>query len=85
MSSTRVNPFPMPDLLAALEQLQRQQSNATLELATGSRINKPSDDPAGAAQLSQLNDLSSQVDSFQRSISSITGEFSTADSTFSSW
>jgi flagellar hook-associated protein 3 FlgL len=84
MSSIRVNPYPMPDLLAALEQLQQQQSNATLELATGSRINRPSDDPAGAAQLIKINDLSSQVDSFQRSISSITGQFSTADSTFSS-
>jgi flagellar hook-associated protein 3 FlgL len=69
--------------LAALEQLQRQQSNATLELATGSRINQPSDDPAGAAQLAKINDLSSQVVSFQRSISSISGQFSTADSTFS--
>jgi len=79
MSSIRVNPYPMPDLLAALEQLQRQQSNATLELATGSRINQPSDDPAGAAQLAKINDLSSQVVSFQRSISSISGQFSTAE------
>jgi flagellar hook-associated protein 3 FlgL len=84
MSSIRVNPYPMPDLLAALEQLQRQQSSATLELATGSSINKPSDDPAGTAQLIKITDLSSQVDSFQRSISSINGQFSTADSTFSS-
>jgi flagellar hook-associated protein 3 FlgL len=74
----------MPDLLAALEHLQQQQSNATQELATGSSINKPSDDPAGAAQLIKINDLSAQVDSFQRSISSISGQFSTADSTFSS-
>jgi len=84
MSSIRVNPYPMPDLLAALEHLQQQQSNATLELATGSSINKPSDDPAGAAQLAKINDLSTQVDSFQRSISAISGQFSTADSTFSS-
>jgi flagellar hook-associated protein 3 FlgL len=84
MSSIRVNPYPMPDLLAALEQLQRQQTNATLELATGSSINKPSDNPAGAAQVIKINDLNSQVDSFQRSISSISGQFSTADSTFSS-
>jgi flagellar hook-associated protein 3 FlgL len=84
MSSIRVNPYPMPDLLAALEQLQQQQSDATLELATGSRINRPSDDPAGIAQLIKINDLSSQVDSFQRSISSISGQFSTADSTLSS-
>jgi flagellar hook-associated protein 3 FlgL len=84
MSSTRVNPFPMPDLLAALEQLQTKQSNATLELATGSSINQPSDNPAGAAQIVKINDLSSQVDSFQRSIGSISGQFSTADSTLSS-
>jgi flagellar hook-associated protein 3 FlgL len=84
MSSIRVNPYPMPDLLAALDQLQQQQSAATLELATGNRINKPSDDPAGAAQVVRINDLSSQVDSFQRSISSISGQFSTADSTLSS-
>jgi flagellar hook-associated protein 3 FlgL len=84
MSSIRVNPYPMPDLLAALDQLQRQQSAATLELATGNRINRPSDDPAGAAQVVRINDLSSQVDSFRRSISSISGQFSTADSTLSS-
>jgi len=84
MSSIRVNPYPMPDLLAALEQLQRQQTNATLELATGSSINKPSDDPAGAAQIIKINDLSSQVDSFQRSINSISSQFSTADSTLNS-
>ena len=84
MSSIRVNPYPMPDLLAALEQLQQQQANATLQLATGSSINRPSDNPAGAAELIKINDLSAQVDSFQRSISSLSGQFSTADSTFSS-
>jgi len=84
MSSIRVNPYPMPDLLAAIEQLQQQQSTATLELATGSSINKPSDNPAGAAEVARINDLSTQVDSFQHSISSISGQFSTADSTLSS-
>ena len=81
MSATRVNPFPVPDLLAALEQLERQQTTATLELGSGSRINQPADDPAGAARLIQLSDLNSQVDSFQRSISSINGVLATADST----
>ncbi|MGO9125379.1 MAG: flagellar hook-associated protein FlgL [Terriglobales bacterium] len=84
MSSSRVNPYPMPDLLAALEQLQQQQSNATLELASGSSINKPSDNPAGAAQLARIDDLSSQVDSYQTSLSSLSGQFSTADSTLDS-
>jgi flagellar hook-associated protein 3 FlgL len=84
MSSIRVNPYLMPDLLSAVERLQQQQSNATLELATGSSINKPSDNPSGAAQVVQINDLSSQVDSFRSSIGSIDGQFSTANSTLSS-
>lgn len=84
MSSIRVNPYPLPDLLAALENLQQQQNTATLQLASGSRINKPSDDPAGAAQLIQISGQNSQLDSFQRSISSINGQFSTADATLSS-
>jgi len=74
----------MPDLLAALDQLQQQTANTTLELATGSSINKPSDNPAGAAEVIRLNAESSQADSFQSSIGSINGQFSTADSTFSS-
>ena len=84
MSSIRVNPFTMPDLLAALEQLQQQSATTTLELATGSSINKPSDNPAGAAEVIRLNAESSQSDSFQSSIGSIDGQFSTADSTLSS-
>jgi len=76
--------MPMPDLLAALEQLQQQQNTAALELSTGSKINKPSDDPAGAAEMVQINELSTQVDSFQQSIGSINGLMSTADSTLSS-
>jgi flagellar hook-associated protein 3 FlgL len=84
MSSIRMNPQPLPDLLAALGQLQQQQDTATLELSTGSTINKPSDNPAGAAQLIEISQLSSQVDSFQQSIDSINGLLSTADSTLSS-
>lgn len=84
MSATRINPYPMPDLLAALEQLQQQASKATLELATGSTINKPSDDPAGSALLTQILDQSSQVDSFQKSMSSVSGGLQTADSTLNS-
>ena len=79
--SIRVNPNPTPDLLAALAEVQQQVDTATVELSTGLRINKPSDDPAGAAQLSEIHDRGSQNDSFQKSISSITGGFQSADST----
>ncbi len=84
MSAIRTNPFPYPDLLAALQRLQAQTNTANLELATGSKINVPSDDPAAAAQLVQINTQSSQVDSFQHSISTISGQLSTADSTLNS-
>lgn len=84
MSAIRTNPFPNPDLLAALQRLQAQINTSNLELATGSKINTPSDDPAGAAQLVQVNSLNSRVDSFQRSIGSVSGQLSTADSTINS-
>lgn len=84
MSSIRVNPYPLPDLLAALSATQQQQNTASLNLATGSRINKPSDDPAGAAQMVSNTAQTSQADTFLRSISSVTGLLHTADSTLSS-
>jgi flagellar hook-associated protein 3 FlgL len=84
MSSIRVNPYIQPDLLAALADTRQQQNTASLDLATGSRINKPSDDPAGAAQMVSNNAQSSQADSFLRSITSLTGLLQTADSTMSS-
>jgi flagellin-like hook-associated protein FlgL len=46
MSSIRVNPYPLPDLLTALADTQQRQNTSSLDLATGTRINKPSDDPA---------------------------------------
>ena len=84
MSSIRVNPYPLPDLLSALADTQQQQNTSSLDLATGSRINKPSDDPAGAAQIVSNTAQNSQADTFLRSITSLTGLLNTADSTLSS-
>jgi flagellar hook-associated protein 3 FlgL len=84
MSSIRVNPNVLPDLLSALAQTRQQENTATLELASGSRINQPSDDPAGAAQMVSNRDLGSQADSFLRSITNVNGLLQTADSTLSS-
>jgi flagellar hook-associated protein 3 FlgL len=84
MSAIRVNPYPIPDLLSALAESQQQQQTDLLQLATGRRINQPSDDPAATAQLVQNLDQQSQVDSFQRSMSSVNGQLSTADSTLNS-
>jgi len=80
----RINPYPMPDLLTALSEVQQQEQTAQMQIATGRRVNSPSDDPAAAALLVQNHDLSSQADSYQRSMSSVNGEMQTADSTIGS-
>jgi len=80
----RVNPNPMPDILAALERNQQQQNTAILQLASGQRINAPADDPGGAATVVQIHDRGAQADSFLSSIGTITGQLQMADSTLSS-
>jgi len=82
--SLRVNPDTVPDLLSRIQATRQQEDTATLQLATGSRINKPSDDPAGAAQMVSNRDATAQVDSFLRSVSSVNGLLQTTDSTLSS-
>jgi hypothetical protein len=47
----RVNPNPMPDLLAALNRTRQDTEEALRELSSGRRVNQPSDDPAAAAIL----------------------------------
>jgi len=80
----RVNPYPMPDVLAALANTQQQQETAIQQLASGQRVSKPSDDPAAAAVLTQIHDRSSRADSFLRSLGDLTGQLQTADSTLAS-
>ncbi len=52
----RVNPNPMPDLLAALNQTKLDSQEATMQISTGRSVNVPSDDPAAAALLVENND-----------------------------
>src|SRR5581483_378652 len=80
----RVNPNIMPDLLASMSETLQQEQTATLQLASGQRINRPSDDPAGAATLTRIADQSAQADTFLRSMGDVKGQFQTADSTLSS-
>jgi flagellar hook-associated protein 3 FlgL len=84
MSSVRVNPYILPDLLLDLNNTQQQADTASLQMATGSRINQPSDDPAGAAEMVSNKSESSQADTFARSATSISGLLQTADSTLNS-
>jgi flagellar hook-associated protein 3 FlgL len=80
----RVNPNPMPDLLAALNQTELQAQQDELELSTGSSVNMPSDNPLAAALLIENNDQATFNASYLQSLSTINGQLSTADSTLNS-
>lgn len=80
----RVNPNPLPDLLAAISQTQQQINNDLHQIATGQRINIPADDPVGAAMLVRNAGQSAEVDQFLRSASGVAGEMQNADSALNS-
>jgi flagellar hook-associated protein 3 FlgL len=80
----RVNPDPIPDLLAALNQDKLQTQLATTQLATGRSVNQPSDNPTAAALLVENNDQATFNSGYLSSLSAIQGQLSTADSTLSS-
>src|ERR1700730_11719128 len=80
----RVNPFPIPDLLAALNQTEFEAQQASLELATGRSVNQPSDNPVAAAFLVDNNDQATFTSGYLQSLTSVQGQIAAADSTLSS-
>lgn len=80
----RINPYPMPDLLAALNEAQLHAQQDMLELATGNSVNQPSDNPVAAALLVQNHDQASFNATYLQNLTNINGQLSTADSTLSS-
>jgi flagellar hook-associated protein 3 FlgL len=80
----RVNPNITADLLAALANAQQEQNTAMLQMASGRRVNIPSDDPSAAAILIQNQAQSDQADQFLRSADSIQAQLQTTDSTLNS-
>lgn len=80
----RVNPNLSTDFFAELQIVRRQQNQALQQLASGSRINAPSDDPAGAAALLENQSQSDQVDQFQKNIQDLQPQLQAADSALSS-
>ena len=80
----RVNPDPLPDLLAALNQTKLQTQQATIEISTGRSVNEPSDNPTAAALLVENNDQATFNSGYLQTLDSVQGQLSTADSTLSS-
>jgi flagellar hook-associated protein 3 FlgL len=80
----RVNPNFTPNILTDLWQQQAEEQTAIQQLATGKRVNVPSDDPAAAAADVQNQALQSQTDQYLQSTTNLEGMFQTADSALSS-
>lgn len=80
----RINPNITADLLAALANTQVEENTAMLQMASGRRVNTPSDDPSAAAVLVQNQAQTDQADSFVSSIASIQAQLQTTDSTLNS-
>lgn len=80
----RVNPNPMPDLLAALNQTEEIAQEASLQISSGLSVNEPSDNPTAAALLVDNNDQATFNIGYLQSITAVQGQLSTADSTLSS-
>lgn len=81
----RVDPNPMPDLLAALNQTELEAQQAELQISTGRSVNVPSDNPTAAALLIQDNDQATFTTGVLSSISSVQGQLATASSTLGSF
>lgn len=84
MSSTRVNPNIIPDLLAGVDTVQQQLNNADIELASGQSINKPSDNPVGTESLILNHAAQAQNDTFQQNVGNLQSRLQTADSALNS-
>jgi len=80
----RVNPNPLPDVIAALAQTQQQINTDLQQIASGRSVNVPSDNPSAAAELIHNAGQASEADQFLRSAGSILGEIQNADSTLNS-
>jgi len=80
----RINPNPLPDLLSALSQTEKQINTDLAQTASGQTVSVPSDDPAAAAMLVRNAGQTAEADQFLRSVSSITGEMQNADSALNS-
>ncbi len=81
--SLRINPNILPDLLLSITQSKQNQNIATLQLASGLRVNQLSDDPSAAAALVGNHNQTGQDDQFLQNISSLQAKFQVADSTLS--
>src|SRR5271163_1084992 len=76
----RLNPNPLPDLLAAIQQSEQNANTALLQLSSGRRVNQLSDDPAASASIVLNHNQSSQDDQFLQNVATLQPRLQVADS-----
>ena len=81
--SIRLNPNPLPDLLAAIQQSDQNMNTASQQLSSGQSVNQLSDNPAAAASVVLNHNQASQDDQFLSNIGTLQPRFQVADSTIS--
>ena len=76
----RISPQTSQIVLDALRTSDQQEQTALSQLTTGRRVNVASDDPSAAAMEVNIAYRMDSDDQFTRSMSSISSELQTADS-----
>jgi flagellar hook-associated protein 3 FlgL len=71
-------------MLAALERLGNSEACVLDQLASGRKIQKPSDDPAGVAALVGVQTSSNRTDQYLKNLTAISSQMKAADSSLSS-
>src|SRR5271168_254644 len=81
--SIRLDPNPLPDLLAAIQQSEQNANIATQQVSSGRRVNQLSDDPAASANIVLNHNQSSNDDQFLQNIATLQPRLQVADSSLS--
>jgi len=81
--SIRLDPNPLPDLLAAIQQSEQNLNTATQQVASGRRVNQLSDDPAASASIVLNHNQASQDDQFLQNAATLQPQLQVADSSLS--
>ncbi len=80
----RVNPNMVPNILAGIQASEQALQTAQLQVSTGKRVSKPSDDPSASAAMVGNVVQSGQVDQYTQNVGSLLALLQTADSSLSS-
>jgi len=73
----------VPDIEYSMQQSQQALATAEMQVATGLRVNRPSDDPAAAANDTVSLAASANVDQFTSNVDALLPQLQTADSAIS--